>query len=317
MGDASSEHDDAMESDALAGRLIAQLRSPEAALGEELVRTSGELRTALVSPSELPWTITNTGEAGELIADLERRASGIADSVSAVIAYDERHELAQHARLTATSLVGDFAPGEAGVQYTQLARRLRQYPAVLVAYASFAVGAIFENPVHLREIARAQRAALRTKRSLGLVDSLGYFREAHDAFNNVQGGNRCEPIGERVREFARVRLSRLFGHIEVEPFLPVGEFLVALLGVDRSLSLGATGDSVYPIPGLFIYAGGSDVHGFLRQRPTWIQGLFDHPVEEILAAFDLAMPRLVRFECGPQGQLEGEATLASWSGSEV
>lgn len=308
MGDGASE-------DRLAERLVAELRSPRVALGEELVQASRELRAALVSTTELPWTVANTDETRKLIAEFERRTSVIADGLAAVVAYDVRLELLGHARLTVTSLLGDFNPSGPGVTISPLARSLRRFPVVLLAYVGFSVGAIFERPEFLHEISRSSVPTGRLRGSLGLVDCLGYFREAGDAFNELAGGRRCEPIGERVRQFVHERLSALLGFVDLESILPVGEFLVALAGVDNSLGRGRNEAETYPIPGLFFYDGGSEVHAFLERHPEWIQGVYDHPIEDLLRAFDASVGRLMRFECGPQDLLDGRATLASWTRS--
>lgn len=303
----------------LHSKLRQKLRTPKDALAEELASEAKSIQEFLDGPNtSLPWVPQlNDSEANrKIIEDLEARTQNLQLSVATIVLNDKKGEYTE-ALLRALKILAKAVDAPIGVPYSQIGTALRYYPLGLILYTIVACSVAANRGELIRKVLAI---SLVHRRRDGTTASIAYifyhWYEARVFFNHAFAQRWCEPIAQRIRQIIGDRISEMATDItEPELYFP-GEFVLALAGIDMSMSRSAEAEHRVPLPGLYLYVSEAEgpIENLLRDHPDWFDKIYDHPMNEILDSFDRNAGKAVAPSCIGLG-LHGLNTLALYEES--
>ena len=82
-----------------------------------------------------------------------------------------------------------------------------------------------------------------------------------------------------------------------------GEFVLALSNINVNMNDGKDIENSMPSPGLYIYMheASEPIADFVIENPDWFNKIYDHPLNEILEAFDQNHQKMASQNCFASG----------------
>lgn len=314
--DASRDAGQATGTD-LPTRLRLRLRTSTDALADGLASEAKALQEYLEGANtNVPWIPQlHDAEANrKIIEDLEEKTLTLQLS-AAIIALNDKTGTYTAALVHAVKILAKEVDGPIGVQHNGIGIALRYYPLGIILHtiAICGVAAGRGNVIHdIFGIPLIHRRRNRVTSPIG--DIFYLWRGSKSFFNHAFSQRSCEPISQRIRQLISDRILELVPDMTEPEFYFPGEFVLALAGIDMSMTKGY--EPAVPLPGLYLYL--SDAEGpitdLLRDPPQWLDRIYEHPMGEMLNRFDQNANKAIAPGCISLG-FEGLKTAAIYTES--
>jgi hypothetical protein len=188
----------------------------------------------------------------------------------------------------------------AGIPYSRIGA-LRYYPLGLILYTVFICGVAANRGELLKRVLAIPLKHHRGHPDSHIGDTFFYWYEAKALFNDAFGQRWCEPMAQRIRQVITDHVAELLTELNEAEYFFRGEFILALTGIDVTMSSGRAAEDRMPLPGLYLYMHEANdaISELLLEHPDWLDKLYNHPLNEILDMFDRNAQKMAASGCIP------------------